>query len=68
MVWGITRLGKWVDGGGVFDKAVIEEALGVAVWHSPRWSPSSCRASTGPLWILYALGSTQQGQAFVGIY
>jgi hypothetical protein len=24
MVWGIAGLGKWVDGGGVFDKAVIE--------------------------------------------
>ena len=24
IVWGIAGLGKWVDGGGVFDKAVIE--------------------------------------------
>jgi len=24
MVWGIAGLGKWVDGGGVFDKVVIE--------------------------------------------
>ena len=24
VVWGIAGLGKWVDGGGVFDKAVIE--------------------------------------------
>jgi hypothetical protein len=24
MVWGIAGLGKWVDGGGVFDKAVVE--------------------------------------------
>ena len=24
MVWGIAGLGKWVDGGGVFDKAVID--------------------------------------------
>jgi hypothetical protein len=28
MVWGIAGLGKWVDGGGVLDKAVFEEALG----------------------------------------
>ena len=26
IVWGIAGLGKWVDGGGVFDKAVIESA------------------------------------------
>ena len=25
MVWAIAGLGKWVDGGGVFDKAVMEE-------------------------------------------
>ena len=28
MVWGIAGLGKWVDGGGVLDKAVFEEAIG----------------------------------------
>jgi hypothetical protein len=28
MVWGIAGLGKWVDGGGVLDKAVFEEAMG----------------------------------------
>jgi hypothetical protein len=28
MVWAIAGLGKWVEGGGVFDKAVIEEAIG----------------------------------------
>jgi uncharacterized membrane protein YtjA (UPF0391 family) len=26
MVWAVAGLGKWVDGGGVFDKAVIEGA------------------------------------------
>jgi hypothetical protein len=28
MVWGIAGLGKWVDRGGVLDKAVFEEAMG----------------------------------------
>jgi hypothetical protein len=28
MVWGIAGLGKWVDGGGVLDKAAFEEAIG----------------------------------------
>jgi hypothetical protein len=27
MVWAIAGLGKWVDGGGVFDKAVIEGSI-----------------------------------------
>jgi hypothetical protein len=27
MVWAIAGLGKWVDGGGVFDKSVIEGAI-----------------------------------------
>ena len=46
MVWAIAGLGKWVDGGGVFDKAVIESEG--ARRHSPRFSASSCTASMGP--------------------
>ena len=47
MVWGIAGLGKWVDGGGVLDKAVFEEAIGAAGCHSPRLPASWCTASTG---------------------
>ena len=47
MVWGIAGLGKWVDGGGVLDKAVFEEAIGVAGCHSRRSPASWCTASTG---------------------
>ena len=46
MVWVIAGLGKWVDGGGVFDKAVIESE---GRHHFPRLSASSCTASTGSL-------------------
>jgi hypothetical protein len=36
MVWGIAGLGKWVDGGGVFDKAAFEEAMGSGVMPFPE--------------------------------
>ena len=46
MVWAIAGLAKWVDGGGVFDKSVIE-SQGTPF---PRLPASSCMASTGPSW------------------
>ena len=46
MVWAIAGLGKWVDGGGVFDKAVIESQGR----HFRRLPASSCMASTGCSW------------------
>ena len=36
MVWGIAGLGKWVDGGGVLDKAVFEEAIGSGAMPFPE--------------------------------
>ena len=50
MVWAIAGLGKWVNGGGVFDKSVIEETSRQVPCHSQRFSASWCTASTGCLW------------------
>ena len=36
MVWAIAGLGKWVDGGGVFDKSVIEADSGPAAMPFPE--------------------------------
>ena len=36
VVWGIAGLGKWVDGGGVLDKAVFEEAIGSGAMPFPE--------------------------------
>ena len=47
MVWAIAGLGKWVDGGGVFDKAVIESQ---GTRHFRRLPASSCTASMALLW------------------
>ena len=35
MVWAIAGLGKWVDGGGVFDKSIMESE-GVAIHRGVR--------------------------------
>ena len=49
MVWAIAGLGKWVDGGGVFDKSVIEDPWRAARCHSLRFSASLCTVLMGSL-------------------
>jgi hypothetical protein len=63
VVRGTAGLSKWVDGGGVFDKAVIEEAIGSGGMPFPRWSASSCTASTRRLWTPHEFGSQRAGAA-----
>jgi hypothetical protein len=36
MVWAIAGLGVWVDGGGVFDKSVIEGSIGSGAMPFPQ--------------------------------
>ena len=49
MVWAIAGLGKWVDGGGVFDKSVRGDPWRVAGCRSQRFSASWCTVSMGSL-------------------
>ena len=46
ITYAVFGLGKWIQEGGVFDKAVIESEGATAI--SRRLSASSCTASTDP--------------------
>ncbi len=51
MVWAIAGLGVWVDGGGVFDKSVIEGSIWSGAMPFPEVLASSCTALTEPSWF-----------------